>query len=157
MERISCNFTNYPINRLQVIITDTTQIQPYRIFNIQRTENKTTDVVIQRQSRKLLMMDILMSDTCWAHKKWNKIASDIKLVFYSSTSLLHVSDKTPIYRFLHKKTVFRWFMLWFVPACSDALVCVIRFTSSVLTVLRSDEWSSTFRFPYQTLVCSSLD
>ena len=32
----------------------------------------------------LLMMDILMSETCWARKKWNKIASDIKLVFYSS-------------------------------------------------------------------------
>ena len=39
----------------------------------------------QQQSRKLLMMDILMSETCWAHKKWNKIASDIKLVFHSST------------------------------------------------------------------------
>jgi len=48
-------------------------------------ENKTTDVVIQQYSRKLLMMDILMSETCWAHKKWNKIATDIKLVFYSST------------------------------------------------------------------------
>ena len=34
--------------------------------------------------RKLLMMDILMSETCWALKKWNKIASDMKLVFYSS-------------------------------------------------------------------------
>ena len=34
--------------------------------------------------RKLLMMDILMSETRWAHKKWNKIASDIKLVFHSS-------------------------------------------------------------------------
>ena len=43
------------------------------------------NVVIQQNSRKLLMMDILMSETCWAHKKWNKIASDIKLVFYSST------------------------------------------------------------------------
>ena len=31
------------------------------------------------------MMDIVMSETCWAHKKWNKIASDIKLVFQSST------------------------------------------------------------------------
>ena len=30
------------------------------------------------------MMDILMSESCWAHKKWNKIASDIKLVFHSS-------------------------------------------------------------------------
>jgi len=27
-----------------------------------------------------------MSETCWLHKKWNKIASDIKLVFYSSRS-----------------------------------------------------------------------
>jgi len=32
-----------------------------------------------KNSRKVLMMDILMSETCWAHKKWNKIASDIKL------------------------------------------------------------------------------
>ena len=32
-------------------------------------------------------MDILMSETCWAHKKWNKIASDITLVFHSSTVL----------------------------------------------------------------------
>ena len=36
-------------------------------------------------SRKLLMMDILMSETCWVHKKWNKITIDIKLVFYSSS------------------------------------------------------------------------
>ena len=56
--------------------------------NTQRTENKTTDVVNQQHSRKLLMMDILMSETCWAHNKGNKIASDIKLVFHSSTSEL---------------------------------------------------------------------
>jgi len=65
--------------------TDTTQTQPHQISNTQRTEDKTTDVVIQQQSRKLLMMDILMSETCSAHKKWNNIARDIKLVFYSST------------------------------------------------------------------------
>ena len=36
------------------------------------------------------MMDILMSETCWVHKKWNKIASDIKLVFHSSTvTMMH--------------------------------------------------------------------
>ena len=50
------------------------------------SKNNTTNVVIQQNSRKLLMMDILISETCWAHKKWNKIASDIKLVFYSSTN-----------------------------------------------------------------------
>jgi hypothetical protein len=54
---------------------------------LQHTSNQehTTNVAIQQHSRKLLIMDILMSETCWAHKKWNKIASDIKLVFYSST------------------------------------------------------------------------
>ena len=49
-----------------------------------------TDVVIQQHSRKLFMMDILMSETCWVHKKWHKIASDIKLVFYSSAiTMMH--------------------------------------------------------------------
>jgi len=55
------------------------------------TKNNTTDVVIQQNSRKLLMMGILMSETCWAHKQWNKITSDNKLVFYSSTiTMMHV-------------------------------------------------------------------
>jgi len=68
----------------------TTPTQPHRISNTHRTKNITTNVVIQQNSRKLLMMDILMSETCWAHKKWNKIASDIKLVFYSSTiTMMH--------------------------------------------------------------------
>ena len=61
-----------------------------QISNTQQTENTTANVVIQQQSRKLLMRDILMSETCWAHKKWNKIANDIMLVFYSSTiTMMH--------------------------------------------------------------------
>ena len=56
--------------------------------NTQRTENKTTDVVTHQHSRKLLKMDILMSETCWAHNKWNKIAGVIKLVFHSSTTAM---------------------------------------------------------------------
>jgi len=44
--------------------TNTTQNQPHQIFNTQRTENKTTDMAIQQHSRKLLIMDILMSETC---------------------------------------------------------------------------------------------
>ena len=60
------------------------------ISNTQRNKNKTTNVVIQQHIRKLLMMVILMSETCWVHKKWNKIASDVKLVFYSSTiTMMH--------------------------------------------------------------------
>jgi len=70
--------------------TDTTQTQLHQISNTHRNKNKTTDVVIQQHNRRLLMMDILMSETCWVHKKWNKIASDIKLVFYSSTiTMMH--------------------------------------------------------------------
>jgi hypothetical protein len=97
-------FTSYVLNMFQTLIypssgacdcavelasacnTDTTQTQPHQISNIQRTENKTTDVLIQQHSRKLPMVDILMSETCWVHKKWNKVASDIKLIFYSSTN-----------------------------------------------------------------------
>jgi len=47
-------------------------------LKLQHTSNQehTTNVVIKQNSRKLLMMDILMSETCWAHKKRNKIASD---------------------------------------------------------------------------------
>jgi len=44
--------------------TGTTQTQSHQISNTQRTENKTTDEVIQQHSLKLLMMDILMSKTC---------------------------------------------------------------------------------------------
>ena len=44
--------------------TDTTPTQPHWNSNTHRTKNNTTNVVIQQNSRKLLMMDILMSETC---------------------------------------------------------------------------------------------
>jgi len=44
--------------------TDTTPTQPHRYSNTHRTKNNTTNVVIQQHSRKLLMMNILMSETC---------------------------------------------------------------------------------------------
>ena len=44
--------------------TDTTPTQPHRISNTHRTKNNTTNVVIEQNSCKLLMMDILMSETC---------------------------------------------------------------------------------------------
>ena len=70
--------------------TDITPTQPHRNSNTHRTKNNTTNMVIQQNSRKLLMIDILKSETCWALKKWNKIASDIKLVFYSLTiTMMH--------------------------------------------------------------------
>ena len=44
--------------------TDTTPTQPHRNSNTHRTKNNTTNVVIQQNSRELLMMDILLSETC---------------------------------------------------------------------------------------------
>ena len=38
----------------------------------------------QQHSRELLMMGIVIPETCWAYKKYNKIISGIYLVFYSS-------------------------------------------------------------------------
>ena len=79
----------YPCCRLKhsasACNTDTTPTHPHRNSNTYRTKNNTTNVVIQQNSYKLLMMDILMYETCWAYIKWNKIASDFKLVFCSST------------------------------------------------------------------------
>jgi len=43
---------------------DTTPCQPHRNSNTHRTKNNTTNAIIQQNSRKLLMMDILMSETC---------------------------------------------------------------------------------------------
>ena len=77
--------------------TDTTPTQPHRNSNTYRTKNNTTNVVIQQNSHKLLMLDRLMSETCWAHKTWNKIASDIKLVSYSSTKVNIVYSRLRTY------------------------------------------------------------
>jgi len=44
--------------------TDITPTQTHRNSNTHRTKNNTTNVVIQQNSLKLLMMDILMSETC---------------------------------------------------------------------------------------------
>jgi len=44
--------------------TDTIPTQSHRISNTHRTKNNTTNVAIQQNSRRLLMMDILMSETC---------------------------------------------------------------------------------------------
>jgi len=41
-----------------------TRNQPHRNSNTHRTKNNTTNVVIQQNSRKLLIMDILMSEIC---------------------------------------------------------------------------------------------
>jgi len=89
-------FTSYVLN----------MFRPHQISNTQRTENKTKDVVIKQHSRKLPMMDILMSETCWLHKKWNKIASDIKSVFHSSAiTMMHNARSNKHKIWLHVSTL----------------------------------------------------
>ena len=58
---------------------------------------------MQQNSRKLLIMDILMSEICWAHKKWNKIANYIKSVFYSSVSSKSVTKVTKTQKLKQQK------------------------------------------------------
>jgi len=89
--------------------TDTTPTQPHRNSNTLRTKNNTTNVVVQQNSRKLLMMDILMSEKCRAHKQWNKIASDIKLVFYSLTIIcMHFISPNNVKHETHLYPSFVW-------------------------------------------------
>ena len=65
------------------------------------TTPKLQNTSNQEQYDQCCMMDILLSETCWAHKRWNKIASDIKLVFYSSTiTMIHGPINIRCYRLL---------------------------------------------------------
>jgi len=68
-------FTSYVLNMFRTLIypsvlqasacnTDTTQTQPHQISQHTTNREQKTDVVIQQQIRKRLMMDILMSETC---------------------------------------------------------------------------------------------
>jgi len=86
-------FTSYVLNMFRLLIYPSSGACDYSVelphwsyCSVKTSlQNNTTNVVIQQNSRKLQMMDVLIYETCWARKNWNKIASDIKLVFYSST------------------------------------------------------------------------
>jgi len=60
-----------------------------------------TNVVIQQNNRKLLMMDILMSETCWAHKKWNKNTKwqQVGLLFSTITMMQGPTNVRPTHLF----------------------------------------------------------
>jgi len=103
---------------------DTTPTQPHRNTNTHRTKNNTNNVVIQQNSRKLLMMDILMSKTCWARMKWNKHSKWHQVgLFFSTITMMY----GPInIRYTHicvcvcvilQKILSCW--SWFVPMQTD--------------------------------------
>ena len=104
-------------NLLQPATRTPPNISRSKNCNTQRTENKKTDVVIHQQSHRLLKMDILMSETCWAHNNWNKITSDIKLVFRSSTTL-----KCLPHLFQYTTDILHWFEQWY----ERQFICVHR-------------------------------
>ena len=142
--------------------TDTTPTQPHRISNTHWTKNNTTNLVIQQNSRKLLMMDILMSETCWAHKKWNKIASDSKLVFYSSVCfnviLLYIPRSS---RWSIPLRVSKWNSFYFSSLASlvhNSLISSSSFSFSLAAGLLSFTKSDSFAkliyfFDYANYVC----
>ena len=72
--------------RVSACKTNTTKYQPQQ--KLQHTTNWEQDDRCGNSSTQSQAPEdvILMSETCWAHNKWNKIASDIKLVFHSSTN-----------------------------------------------------------------------
>jgi len=78
------------------------------------------------------MMDILMSETCWVHKKWNKIASDIKLVFYSSTIPTLVFSFTLTVLWLQGRVTTKepYFTLMFKPEMWCNFLCELQVTAS---------------------------
>ena len=89
-------------------------------------------MVIQQHSRKLPMMDILMSETCWAHKKWNKIASDIKFVFHSSTIKTYFLYSPTSHKILHYHS----------SACTGVITTYLSTTMKMATwVAETCRWS----------------
>ena len=92
----ACDYSVVSVLQASACNTDTTPTQLHLNSNTHRTKNNTTNVIIQQNSRKLLKMDIWMSETCWAHKKWNKIASDMKLFFYSLTMCIMLANNVDV-------------------------------------------------------------
>ena len=59
-----CWRLGWSIIRAAACNPDTTPAEPHLISNTQQTTNETTNVIIQQHTRKLLMMSILMPETC---------------------------------------------------------------------------------------------
>jgi len=62
------------------------------VTNLQPTANQERNDQYgnQHYRRELLMMGIVVPETCWAYKKYNKIIIGIQLVFYSSVvTMMH--------------------------------------------------------------------
>ena len=141
--------------------TDTTPTQPHQISNTHQTKNNTTNVVIQQNSCKLLMIDILMSETCWAHKNWNKIASNSKFVFYSSIYFNIILCTPRSTRWSVPLRVSKWNSLYFSSLASlvhNSVISSSSFSCSLavglLCFTKSDYFAKLiYFFDYANCVC----
>jgi len=103
-----------------------------------------------------ILFHLLMSETCWAHNKWNKIESDIKLVFHSSTiAMMHgpINIRPPWY--VCRKTNF----LWRLYRTSPLLYCTIHVANPCTLLEAIPSSSSSYYVPprstiWQLFVCS---
>ena len=98
-------------------------------------------------------MDMLRSETCWAHKKWNKIASDIKLVFYSSSSedLIYIlaeiwSQAKNKVVFMHKQLTNKHFSFYKVEGDSIQLWMNYDFETGIINVSECPEIVQTLHY-----------
>ena len=92
------------------------------------------------------MMDILMSEPCWAHKKWNKIASDIKLVFHSSTiTMMHGPINISIWKSLYAAVHFPFAFLPEFSAFEVKLVTAMCETGTSIHRHRDCSFNATTR------------
>jgi len=81
------------------------------MLNPPSLQNDTTNMVIQQNIRKLPMMDILMSETCWAHKccvKNSWIRSDASA---DAAQILRQHDASSVFRSKSGGTNFYRFLL----------------------------------------------
>ena len=70
--------------------TDTTPTPSTLKYWYTSNQEHMSNVVIRQNSHKLLKMDILMSETCWAHKKWNKNSKWHQVgLSFSTVTMIH--------------------------------------------------------------------
>ena len=102
------------------------------------------------------MMDILMSETCWAHNKWNKIASDIKRIHTSDIKLVfHPSNIAMTHGPINIRTGSRNFL---INMCDTISVRVVRYSRMSLWNIRQVcTWScSTPQIPLLTSIVLTI-
>ena len=112
-------------------------------LNLEHTANQERNEQYgnQHHNCKLLMMGIVVPETCWAHKKHNKIISGIKLIFYSSVITM-----------MHGPMDIR-FSSKYAPTGVSQYSCVTRTAVVRFSIATGSELFPLFPLPCQIHVC----